>query len=144
MENIADIKASILKKFDELLTSSLTSLESGGKFSSSEIGKNIGKIINEELKDVRKGNSGTKKKKVVDKKVEEENTAKPKEKSKKSDDEKKSTRKPSLWNIYMKKKMAELKAENEEHGVVKSSKELLSDVALLWKEDKATFKLEEE
>ena len=44
----------------------------------------------------------------------------------------------------MKKKMAELKAENEEHGVVKSSKELLSDVALLWKEDKATFKLEEE
>jgi hypothetical protein len=29
-------------------------------------------------------------------------------------------------------------------GFVESSKELLSDVALLWKEDKATFKLEEE
>jgi len=142
MENIADIKASILKKFDELLTTSLTSLESGGKFSSSEIGKNIGKIINEELKDVRKGNSGTRKKKVEE---ETNKTADTKsKKSVKTDDEKKSTRKPSLWNIYMKKKMAELKIENEEKGITKSSKELLSEVALLWKEDKATFKIDED
>jgi len=126
-----DIKAIILKKFDEMLTTSLESLESGGKFSSSEIGKDIGKFINEELKEIRKkSNSGTRKKKV-----EEDTTSK--------DDEKKPKRKPSLWNIYMKKKIIELKAEYEEKGIIKNSKELLSEVAILWKEDKATFKVDE-
>ena len=36
------------------------------------------------------------------------------------------------------------KIENEKHGITKNPKEMLADIALLWKDDKATFKVEDE
>ena len=158
MENFDEIKASIIKKFDEMLTTSLETFESTGKFSSSEIGKDIGKIINDKFKDMRKSHTSAKKKKSSD--IKSDSDSKEKEskkddgevkekkprKSKKDDGEvkEKKPRKPSIWNIYMKKKMAEYKIENEKNGVTKNPKEMLADIALLWKDDKATFKVEDE
>ena len=148
MENIDEIKVSIMKKFEEMLEAGLVSLQDGGKFSSSEIGKEIGKFINQEIKDIRKPRGGGGRKKKSD--DEEENTDEKAEKKpraprkKKTDGEEKPEKKkraPSAWNIYYKMKSAELKAENEENGIKKSPKEMMADIALLWKEDKATFKV---
>jgi hypothetical protein len=165
MENIDEIKESIVKKFDEMLSENLELFETTGKFSSSEIGKNIGKFINEQFKDMRKSHTAAKKKKSSDCENDSDSDADSKEKkSKKVDGEvkekktvrktkkdnvegevkEKKTRKPSTWNIYMKKKMAEYKIENEKNGISKNPKEMLADIALLWKEDKATFKVEDE
>jgi hypothetical protein len=150
MENIDEIKSSILKKFEEMLDAGLVSLQDGGKFSSSEIGKEIGKFINQELKDVRKPRGGGGKKKKSDDESDEKSDEKSEKKpraprKKKSDDgeekPEKKKRAPSAWNIYMKIKMAELKAENLENGIEKKPKELMAEIALLWKDDKATFKV---
>ena len=148
MENIDEIKVSIMKKFEEMLNAGLGSLEQGGKFSSSEIGKEIGKFINQELKDVRKPRGGGRKKKSDD---EEENSDEKPEKKpraprkKKTEDgvekPEKKKRAPSAWNIYYKMKSAELKAENEENGIKKSPKEMMADIALLWKSEKGNFKV---
>ena len=138
MENIDEIKVSILKKFEEMLDAGLVSLQDGGKFSSSEIGKEIGKFINQEVKDIRKPRGGGAGKKT------EEKVKAPRKKQKKDDDEEKPEKKkraPSSWNIYMKIKMAELKAENEENGIKKSPKEMMADIAVLWKSEKANFKV---
>jgi hypothetical protein len=160
MENVDEIKATILKKFEEMLSQSLESFESTGKFSSAAIGKDIGKFINDKFKDMRKSTTAAKKKKSSDSENESDSDSKEKKskkedgevkekktrKSKKEDGEvkEKKTRKPSTWNIYMKKKMAEYKIENEKHGITKNPKEMLADIALLWKDDKATFKIEDE
>lgn len=145
MENIDEIKSSILKKFEEMLDAGLVSLQDGGKFSSSEIGKEIGKFINQELKDVRKPRGGGKKKSddETDEKPEKKPRAPRKKKSDDGTDEKpeKKKRPPSAWNIYMKIKMAELKAENQENGIEKKPKEMMADIALLWKSEKANFKV---
>jgi len=147
MENIDEIKVSIIKKFEEMLNDSIVSLQDGGKFSSSEIGKEIGKFINQELKEVRKPRGGGRKKKSDDEseKSDEKSEKKPRApRKKKTDGEEKPEKKkraPSAWNIYYKMKSAELKAENEENGIKKSPKEMMADIALLWKEDKATFKV---
>jgi hypothetical protein len=155
MENIDEIKVSIMKKFEEMLEAGLVSLQDGGKFSSSEIGKEIGKFINQEIKDIRKGmlqdirkpRGGGRKKKSDDEseKSDEKPEKKPRApRKKKTDGEEKPEKKkraPSAWNIYYKIKSAELKAENEENGIKKSPKEMMADIALLWKEDKATFKV---
>jgi len=139
MENIDEIKVSILKKFEEMLNAGLVSLQDGGKFSSSEIGKEIGKFINQEVKDIRKSRGGGAGKKT------EEKVKAPRKKQKKDDDDEekpeKKKRAPSAWNIYMKIKMAELKAENEENGIKKSPKEMMADIAVLWKSEKANFKV---
>ena len=162
MENIDEIKLNIIKKFDEMLSENLESFETTGKFSSSEIGKNIGKFINEQFKDMRKSHTAAKKKKSsdgenendsdsnekklqkVDGEVKEKKTVrKTKKDAIEGEIKDKKTRKPSTWNIYMKKKMAEYKIENEKNGISKNPKEMLADIALLWKEDKATFKVED-
>ncbi len=137
MENIDEIKVSILKKFEEMLNAGLVSLQDGGKFSSSEIGKEIGKFINQEVKDIRKSRGGGAGKKT------EEKVKAPRKKQKKDDEEKpeKKKRAPSSWNIYMKIKMAQLKAENEENGIKKSPKEMMADIAVLWKSEKGNFKI---
>lgn len=138
MENIDEIKVSIMKKFEEMLEAGLVSLQDGGKFSSSEIGKEIGKFINQEIKEIRKPRGGGAGKKS------EEKVKAPRKKQKKDDDEEKPEKKkraPSAWNIYMKMKMAELKAENEENGIKKSPKEMMADIAVLWKSEKANFKV---
>ena len=139
MENIDEIKVSILKKFEEMLNAGLVSLQDGGKFSSSEIGKEIGKFINQEVKDIRKSRGGGAGKKT------EEKVKAPRKKQKKDDDDEekpeKKKRAPSAWNIYMKIKMAELKTENEENGIKKSPKEMMADIAVLWKSEKANFKV---
>jgi hypothetical protein len=137
MENIDEIKVSIMRKFEEMLDAGLVSLQDGGKFSSSEIGKEIGKFINQEVKDIRKPRGGGEKKT-------EEKVKAPRKKQKKNDDEEKPEKKkraPSTWNIFMKIKMAELKVENEESGIKKSPKEMMADIALLWKSEKANFKV---
>ncbi len=137
MENIDEIKVSIMKKFEEMLNAGLVSLQDGGKFSSSEIGKEIGKFINQEVKDIRKPRGGAGKKT-------EEKVKAPRKKQKKDDGEEKTEKKkraPSAWNIYMKMKMAELKAENEENGIKKSPKEMMADIAVLWKSEKTNFKV---
>ena len=141
MENIDEIKVSIMKKFEEMLDAGLVSLQDGGKFSSSEIGKEIGKFINQEIKEIRKprgGGGGGGGKKT------EEKVKAPRKKQKKDDDEEKPEKKkraPSAWNIYMKIKMAELKVENEENGIKKSPKEMMADIAVLWKSEKVNFKI---
>jgi hypothetical protein len=153
MENIDEIKVSIMKKFEEMLDAGLVSLQDGGKFSSSEIGKEIGKFINQEIKEIRKprGGGGGRKKKSDDEgeKQEEKSDEKPEKKpraprKKKTDGEEKPEKKkraPSAWNIYYKMKSAELKAENEENGIKKSPKEMMADIAVLWKSEKANFKV---
>ena len=138
MENIDEIKVSIMKKFEEMLDAGLVSLQDGGKFSSSEIGKEIGKFINQEVKEIRKPRGGGGGKKT------EEKVKAPRKKQKKDDGEEKPEKKkraPSAWNIYMKIKMAELKAENEDNGIKKSPKEMMADIAVLWKSEKANFKI---
>jgi hypothetical protein len=163
MENIDEIKATIITKFEEMLSQNLESFESTGKFSSAAIGKDIGKFINDKLKDMRKSTTAAKKKKSNDSENESDSDSKEKKlkkvendvkekktvrKTKKDDVEgeikEKKTRKPSAWNIYMKKKMAEYKIENEKNGISKNPKEMLADIALLWKDDKASFKVEDE
>lgn len=141
MEDIEVIKNSIIKKFSEMLSENLDNYESTGKFSSSEIGKEIGKFINDKLKDIRKSHSSAKKKKINQSSDDEKIQSK---KDSISEVKEKKKRKPSAWNIYMKKKVAELKIENEKNGISKNPKEMLADIALLWKEDKLTFKVEEE
>jgi hypothetical protein len=143
MENIDEIKSSILKKFEEMIEAGLVSLQEGGKFSSSEIGKEIGKFINQELKDIRKPRGGGKKKSdnESDETTEKKPRAPRKKKTEGEENPEKKKRAPSAWNIYYKLKAAELKAENEENGIKKSPKEMMADIALLWKEDKATFKV---
>ena len=137
MENIDEFKVSIMKKFEEMLDAGLVSLQDSGKFSSSEIGKEIGKFINQELKKVRKSHSNGVEAKKSDVKA-------PRKKQKKDDEEEKAEKKkraPSAWNIYMKIKMAQLKAENEENGIKKSPKEMMADIAVLWKDEKTDFKI---
>lgn len=153
MEKTAEIKASILAKFDELLSAALTSLEAGEKFSSAEIGKEIGKFITQEVKDIRKPRGGgskktdgeekPKEKKSDDEGEKEEKPKKPRKSKKNSDEDEekpeKPKRKPSNWNLYMKAKMAELKAKNEEDGTSKKPKEMLVEIAEMWKDEKSTW-----
>jgi hypothetical protein len=164
MENIDEIKVSIMRKFEEMLDAGLVSIQEGGKFSSSEIGKEIGKFINQEVKEIRKlinqevkeirkprggscsGCGGRKKQhelliKINEKIKGEEKVKAPRKKQKKDDSEEKPEKKrvPSVWNIYCKIKSYALKLEYEEIGIEKSPEEIMADIALLWEEDKADF-----
>jgi len=148
MENIDEIKIAIMKKFEEMLDAGLSSFQDGGKFSSSEIGKDIGKFINQELKDVRKPRGGGRKKADQDsqgeEKPEKKKRAPRKKKEEGAEKPEKKKRAPSAWNIYYKLKSAELKAENAENGVVMKPKEMMAAIALLWKDEKETFKIPSE
>lgn len=145
MENIDEIKVAIMKKFEEMLNTNLGSLQDGGKFSSSEIGKDIGKFINQELKDVRKPRGGGRKK--ADQDSQEEGVEKPekkeraprKKKEEGAEKPEKKKRAPSTWNIYYKLKSAELKAKNAENGIKMAPKEMMAAIALIWKDEKETF-----
>jgi len=128
MANIEEIKQSIIQQVDKLLSENLELLSKGGKFSSSKIGVEIGKIINQELNDIRS------KKKLNDTFITNEKTLISQE-----DNSIKKKRQPSTWNIYMSRKMAEIKAENLQYGISKTSKEIIADISLLWKEEKEDF-----
>jgi hypothetical protein len=148
MENIDEIKVSIMRKFEEMLDAGLVSIQEGGKFSSSEIGKEIGKFINQEVKEIRKprGGGGRRKQhelliKINEKIKGEEKVKAPRKKQKKDDSEEKPEKKrvPSVWNIYCKIKSYALKLEYEEIGIEKSPEEIMADIALLWEEEKPDF-----
>jgi len=84
MENIDEIKVSIIKKFEEMLNDSILSLQDDGKFSSTEIGKEIGKFINLKMKDIRKprgGGAGGRKKKSDDEEEKSDENLSAKEKN---------------------------------------------------------------
>jgi hypothetical protein len=69
---------------------------------------------------------------------------KPKEKKEKSEDSEKKKRAPSKYNLFLKEKIAALKAEDEENGNKRTQKERLQDVAALWKAGgKDTFMVDE-
>jgi len=142
MENIDEIKVAIMKKFEEMLDAGLGLIQDGGKFSSSEIGKEIGKFINQELKDIRKPRGGGRKKadqEEGDEKPQKKERAPRKKKEEGDEKPEKKKRAPSTWNIYYKLKSAELKAENAENGIKMAPKEMMAAIALLWKDEKETF-----
>lgn len=142
MADIEQVKATIMKKFEEMLNKGIDSIQNGEKFSSSEIGKEIGKFMNQKLKDLRKPtHCGGKKKSDDEGEKKHKTPRKALTIRTKAVDEEKKKRAPSAWNIYYKLKSAQLKIENEKNGITKTPKEMMAEIALLWKDDKATFKV---
>lgn len=68
-----------------------------------------------------------------------------KEKKEKAPKEEKAKRPPSRYNLFLKAKMAEMKAEDESNGTQRSSQARMKDAVAMWNEGaKETFKVEEE
>jgi len=154
MANYDDVKATIMAEFEKMLDEGLTSLISNGPFSSSAIGRDIGKFINQEVSELRSSVGGKKTRSSVAKKQSDDDAEEKKHakaaptKTKKSsakkatDDEvkEKPKRAPSAWNLYVKAKYAELKAADAEAGEKTNSKEMLSRIAAFWKIEQDDFK----
>jgi hypothetical protein len=68
-----------------------------------------------------------------------------KEKKEKVPKEEKAKRPPSRYNLFLKAKMAEMKAEDESSGTQRSSQARMKDAVAMWNEGaKDTFKVESE
>jgi len=71
--------------------------------------------------------------------------SKPKKEKKVKKDEDKPKRPPSRYNLFMKEKMAELKAEDEKNGEKRGSQDLMRIVVEMWNSGaKESYKKEEE
>jgi len=113
---IDEIEKNIILKIKEFISPSLLSLKRGGRFSSSELGKEIGKLINKEVEEIRKSRSGKK------------HTALKKEE--------KPVIKKSKWTLFMNYQYKKVKAKNLETGVKMTDEEIIKIITDLWTKEK--------
>jgi len=124
-----DIKTILIMKFDELLSIKLNIFMETNKISGCDIGKEIGRIINNEIKDIRnsfKKPVNKEKKKIEEKELiiinsREELTV--------------------IYNDFMKKNLDELKKNNEKAKNKRTILELFQESYNEWKKKEKEIKI---
>ncbi len=167
MTSITELKASVLSSVEKLREVLISKNDEPISASFFETFENLAKEVKELKKSNKKAiradlkESATSKKKKAHEETSEDSSEekeekpkeeKPKEKKQKvekpkekSEDSEKKKRAPSKYNLFLKEKIAALKAEDEETGNKRTQKERLQDVAALWKAGgKDTFMVDED
>ena len=156
MTSITELKASVLSSVEKLREVLISKNDEPISASFFETFENLAKEVKELKKSNKKAiradlkeSAASKKKKAHEEtsedSSEEKEEKKPKEKKQKSEDSEKKKRAPSKYNLFLKEKIAALKAEDEENGNKRTQKERLQDVAALWKAGgKDTFMVDED
>jgi len=117
MSSINDIKISIIKKVEELLTLNLNNFKETNKLSTTTIGKDIGKIINEEMITLKKSVKIKKEEVIVKEIINNE------------DKELQS----KLYKIYIKNMIKKLKEEDIDKKHKRNILELFEESNNMWK-----------
>jgi hypothetical protein len=117
MSSINDIKITIIKKVEELLTLNLNNFKETNKLSTTTIGKDIGKIINEEMITLKKSVKIKKKEVIVKEIINNE------------DKELQS----KLYKLYIKNMIKKLKEEDRDKKNKRNILELFEESNNMWK-----------
>ena len=117
MSSINDIKISIIKKVEELLTLNLNNFKETNKLSTTTIGKDIGKIINEEMITLKKSVKIKKEEVIVKEIINNE------------DKELQS----KLYKLYIKNMIKKLKEEDIDKKHKRNILELFEESNNMWK-----------
>jgi uncharacterized membrane protein YgaE (UPF0421/DUF939 family) len=120
MSKIEDIKITIIKKVEELLTLNLNNFKETNRLSTIVIGTNISKIINEQMTDLKKSIK-TKKEKI---KIVKENIN--------NDD---IILKSTSYKLYMKTMIEKLKNEDKDKINKRNILELFEESNNMWKKN---------
>ena len=117
MSSINDIKITIIKKVEELLTLNLNNFKKTNKLSTTTIGKDIGKIINEEMITLKKSVKIKKEEVIVKEIINNE------------DKELQS----KLYKLYIKNMIKKLKEEDIDKKHKRNILELFEESNNMWK-----------